>query len=554
MMTKPAESTAAIKKETQWLGRVSFDQHDEKDLSYSGLSLKPYYTADDIKNLPPSAAPGQYPFTRGIHDGMYRDRQWTRRQYVGFGTGQDSNKWFKDLLANGQTGLSVALDLPTQLGLDSTDPLAKHEVGRVGVAIDSLADMEVLFDGIPLDKVSASFTINGTAAIIMAMYLVTAEKQGVPPEKIRGTVQNDILKEFVARGTYLFPPAPSLRLVGDIIEYGITKAPKFNTISISQAHMKSAGATLIQADAYMFANTIAYVEEVTRRGYHIDEFGHQLSFLQCTNRDFFESIGRLRAARRYWAELAVNRFGSKKEKVQKYRIHSGGDTDSMTFERPYSNIGRIALTGLSAVLGGAQSIQLPCYDEAYEIPTEEAIQNALDVQMVIAYESGVSKVVDPLAGSYFVEKLTQDTFDELHHIVDDIIDSGGMVQWIEAGRLQRKITEEAYLWEKRLKSGDEIMVAANFAQDEKSRSEYEAMMHPYENTTLERQEKAIADVKHTRDDDKVVAALAALKIAADGDSNLMEPITEAVRCYATVGEICQTLKDSFGSYKAPTGI
>ena len=554
MMTKPAECTAAIKKETQWLGRVSFDQHDEKDLSYSGLSLKPYYTADDIKNLPPSAAPGQYPFTRGIHDGMYRDRQWTRRQYVGFGTGQDSNKWFKDLLANGQTGLSVALDLPTQLGLDSTDPLAKHEVGRVGVAIDSLADMEVLFDGIPLDKVSASFTINGTAAIIMAMYLVTAEKQGVPPEKIRGTVQNDILKEFVARGTYLFPPAPSLRLVGDIIEYGITKAPKFNTISISQAHMKSAGATLIQADAYMFANTIAYVEEVTRRGYHIDEFGHQLSFLQCTNRDFFESIGRLRAARRYWAELAVNRFGSKKEKVQKYRIHSGGDTDSMTFERPYSNIGRIALTGLSAVLGGAQSIQLPCYDEAYEIPTEEAIQNALDVQMVIAYESGVSKVVDPLAGSYFVEKLTQDTFDELHHIVDDIIDSGGMVQWIEAGRLQRKITEEAYLWEKRLKSGDEIMVAANFAQDEKSRSEYEAMMHPYENTTLERQEKAIADVKHTRDDDKVVAALAALKIAADGDSNLMEPITEAVRCYATVGEICQTLKDSFGSYKAPTGI
>ncbi len=554
MTTESAESIGAIKKETQWLGRVSFDQHDEKDLSYSGLSLKPYYTADDVKNLPPTPPPGQYPFTRGIHDGMYRDRQWTRRQYVGFGTGQDSNKWFKDLLANGQTGLSVALDLPTQLGLDSTDPLAKHEVGRVGVAIDSLADMEALFEGIPLDKVSASFTINGTAAIIMAMYLVTAEKQGVPPEKIRGTVQNDILKEFVARGTYLFPPAPSLRLVGDIIEYGITKAPKFNTISISQAHMKSAGATLIQADAYMFANTIAYVEEVTRRGYHIDEFGHQLSFLQCTNRDFFESIGRLRAARRYWAELAVNRFDSKKEKVQKYRIHSGGDTDSMTFERPYSNIGRIALTGLSAVLGGAQSIQLPCYDEAYEIPTEEAIQNALDVQMVIAYESGVSKVVDPLAGSYFVEKLTQDTFDELHHIVDDIIDSGGMVQWIEAGRLQRKITEEAYLWEKRLKSGDEIMVAANFAQDEKSRSEYEAMMHPYENTTLERQEKAIADIKHSRDDDKLVAALAALKIAADGDSNLMEPITEAVRCYATVGEICQTLKDSFGSYKAPTGI
>jgi len=554
MTTESDESTAAIIKEKEWLGRMNFDHHDEKDLSYSGLSLKPYYTPDDVKDLPPPAPPGEYPFTRGIHGGMYRDRQWTRRQYVGFGTGQDSNKWFKDLLASGQTGLSIALDLPTQLGLDSTDSLARHEVGRVGVAIDSLADMEALFEGIPLDKVSASFTINGTAAVIMAMYLVTAEKQGVPPEKIRGTVQNDILKEFVARGTYLFPPAPSLRLVGDIIEYGITKAPKFNTISISQAHMKSAGATLIQADAYMFANTIAYVEEVTRRGYDIDEFGHQLSFLQCTNRDFFESIGRLRAARRYWAELAVKRFGSKNEKVQKYRIHSGGDTDSMTFERPYSNIGRIALTGLSAVLGGAQSIQLPCYDEAYEIPTEEAIQNALDVQMVIAYESGVSKVVDPLAGSYFVERLTQDTLDELHHIVDDIIDTGGMVQWIEEGRLQRKITEEAYLWEKRLKNGDEVMVGANYAQDDKSRSEYEVMMHPYENTTLRRQEQCISDVKQARDNDKMAAALAALKIATDGDANLMEPITEAVRCYATVGEICQTLKESFGSYKAPTGI
>ncbi|MCG8382870.1 MAG: methylmalonyl-CoA mutase family protein [Gammaproteobacteria bacterium] len=554
MPTHDTENHKKIKREADWSGRLRFEHESEKNLSYSGISLQPFYRAEDTQFLPLPPPPGAYPYTRGIHEGMYRDRPWTRRQYAGFGTGEDSNQWFKDLLSKGQTGLSVALDLPTQMGLDSTDPLGKHEVGRVGVAIDSLADMEALFEGIPLDKVSTSFTVNGTAAIIMAMYLVTAEKQGVPPEQIRGTVQNDILKEFVARGTYLFPPAPSLRIAGDIIEYGITKAPKFNTISISQAHMKSAGATLIQADAYMFANTIAYIEEVTRRGYQLDDFGQQLSFLQCVNRDFFESIARLRAARRYWAELAHNRYGSQHDKVQKYRIHSGGDTDSMTFERPYANIGRIALTCLSAVLGGAQSIQLPCYDEAYEIPTEEAIQNALDVQMIVAFESGVSKVVDPLAGSYYVEKLTADVLTEFTRIVNDIVNTGGMVRWIEEGRLQHKIAEEAYQWEKRLKTGEEVMVAANFARDDKPRSEYETMMHPYQDKTLEQQTARIARIKQDRDSAKLEQALNALESCTHKGTNLMEPITEAVRSYATIGEICHTLKQCFGHYRAPTGV
>ncbi len=538
----------------QWPGRTNFADNEAKNLTYSGLPINAVYTQKDLEGINAPADPGEYPFTRGIHAGMFRDRLWTRRQYMGFGTGSDVNAWIKDLLSRGQNGLSMALDLPTQMGMDSDNPLGIHEVGRVGVAIDSLADMEAMFEGVPLDKVATSFTINGTAAIIMAMYLVAAEKQGVPPEKIRGTVQNDILKEFVARGTYLFPPGPSLRLVGDVIEYGITKAPKFNTISISMAHMKSAGATLIQADAFMFANAVAYIEELTKRGYHIDEFGHQISFLQCVNKDFFEGVARLRAARRYWAEMAKERFGSEQDKTQKYRIHSGGDTDAMTFERPNANIARTALTCMSAVLGGAQSIQLPCWDEAYEIPTEDAIQSALDVQMIVAYESGVTNVVDPLAGSYYVESLTEQSHQAIGNIVEDILASGGSVKWIEEGRMQAAITQEAIMWEERLKSGDEVMVAANYAKNDDSRSSYEALLHPYEETTLERQKQSMADVRATRDQSQLDAALRSLKVAAEGEGNLMEPIMEAVRAYGTVGEIVNVLHDVFGAFDAPTGI
>ncbi len=538
----------------KWAGRANFTDQDAQNLTYSGLPIKGVYTQEDIKDLELPAGPGEYPFTRGIHTGMFRDRLWTRRQYMGFGTGSDVNAWIKDLLSRGQNGLSMALDLPTQMGMDSDDPLGIHEVGRVGVAIDSLADMEAMFEGVPLDEVATSFTVNGTATIIMAMYLVTAEKQGVAPEKLRGTVQNDILKEFVARGTYLFPPGPSLRLVGDIIEYGITNAPKLNTISISGAHMKSAGATLIQSDAFMFANTVAYIEELTKRGYHIDQFGHQLSFLQCVNKDFFEGIARLRAGRRYWAEMARERFGSEQEKTQKYRIHSGGDTDAMTFERPNANVARTALTCMSAVLGGAQSIQLPCWDEAYEIPTGDAIQNALDVQMIIAYESGVTNVVDPLAGSYYIESLTEQSYQAIGEIVEDILSSGGSVKWIEEGRMQAVIAQEAILWEQRLKSGDEIMVGYNYAQDNDSRSDYEALLHPYEEATLERQKESMAKVRAERDQARLDRALLSLRMAAEGDENLMEPIMEAVRAYGTVGEIVKVLHAVFGTFDAPTGI
>ncbi len=548
------EMGGKIRVEASWRGRQNFTDDNENNLSYSGLPLKPYYTSEDVKNITPPNAPGQYPFTSGIHEGMYRDRMWTRRQYVGFGTGEDSNKWFKDFMATGQMGLSVALDLPTQMGMDSTNPLGKHEVGRVGVAIDSLADMETLFDGIPLDKVSTSFTINGAATMILAMYLVTAEKQGVAPEKIRGTVQNDILKEFVARGCYLYPPKESLRLTGDIIEYCITKAPKFNPISVAGAHMKSAGATMVQCDAYKFANAIAYCDEVVKRGYSVDQFAHQFSWLSCSNRDFFESICRLRAMRTFWAKIIKERYGSQNPKTQKLRIHMGGDTDSMTFERPMSNVGRIALNCLSNALGGCQSMQLPCYDEAYEIPSEEAIQNALDVQMIVAYESGITKVTDPLAGSYYVESLTQQILDEWDVIVNDILDTGGAVQWIEDGRLQRKIAQEAVMWEGRIKNGKEVMVAANYANDGKDRSEYETMLHPYSEDTYNYQEQSIKNVKASRDNVKTEAALKALKEAADGEGNLMEPMIEAVREYATVQEISDILKDSFGSFSAPTGV
>lgn len=544
-----------IQSKTPWAGRAKFDTEDGKNLTNSGLTTKGLYTKEDLKDLPDhNALPGEFPYGRGCHPSGYRSRLWTRRQYAGFGSSLDSNQWFKNLMAAGQMGLSVALDLPTQMGLNSTDPNGKHEVGRVGVAIDSLADMESLFDGIPLDKVSTSFTINGTAAIILAMYLVTAEKQGVKPEQIRGTVQNDILKEFVARGCYLFAPEPSMRLVGDVLEYCISRAPKFNAISIAGGHIRSAGATMVQCDAYKLANAIAYCDEVTSRGFHIDQFGAQISWLSGSDRDFFESICRLRAMRIFWAKTARERYGSKNPKTQQFKVHTGGDCDSMTFERPMNNIARSTLNCLSNVLGGTQSMQLPCYDEAYEIPTEDAIQNALDIQMIVAYESGAANVTDPLAGSYYVESLTQQILDEYETIVNEIVNTGGSVQWITEGRLQRKINEEAYLWEKRIKSGGEVRVGANFACDEKSRSEYETQMHPYSDETLNHQTKSIEQVMQSRDNDQVKKDLADLKAVANGTGNLMEPIMAAVRSYATMAEICDTLKQSFGTYHVPTGL
>lgn len=548
------DGTTQIQGAAGWAGRKNFATADKKNLTSSGMPIKAVYTREDTAHLEPEPLPGQYPFTRGIHPEMYRSHLWTRRQYAGFGTGEDSNAWFRSMLQKGQNGLSVALDLPTQMGMDSDNPLAAHEVGRVGVAIDSLADMERLFEGIPLDKISASFTINGIAAIIMAMYLVVAEKQGVAAKDIRGTIQNDILKEYVARGTYIFPPKPSLRLVGDAIEFCITKAPKFNPISIAAPHMKSAGGTHVQTDAFMLANAIEYVEEVCKRGYSIDQFAHQFSFLNCCSRDFFESICRLRAMRKLWAKIARERFDSQNPKTQQMRIHAGGDTDSMTFERPLANIARMGLYCLGNILGGIQSMQLPCYDEAYEIPTQDSIQNALDVQMIVAYESGVTNVVDPLAGSYYVESLTDQIQTEMEKIIEDITTTGGMAQWISEGKIQRIIAEEAYLWEKSIKSGEEVMVAANYARDDKDRSEYETMMHPYNEDTLNYQKASIARVKATRDEAAVQRAAAALKVAADGEENLMDSITDMVRAYATVEEICSVLSESFGDFQAPTGV
>jgi len=515
----------------------------------SGIPVERFYTPEDLKDwdyLEKLGFPGDYPFTRGVQPTMYRGRLWTMRQYAGFGTAKETNERFRFLLEQGQTGLSVAFDLPTQMGYDSDHPLAEGEVGRVGVAIDSLEDMEIVFEGIPLDKVSTSMTINAPAAILLAMYQAVGEKQGVDARKLRGTVQNDILKEYVARGTYIFPPEPSMRLVTDIFEYCSQNIPSWNTISISGYHIREAGSTAAQEIAFTLANGIAYVQAAIDKGLDVDEFAGRLSFFFNSHMNFFEEIAKFRAARRLWARIMKERFGAKKEKSMMLRFHTQTAGCSLTAQQPDNNIVRTAMEALAAVLGGTQSLHTNSKDEALALPSEEAVRTALRTQQIIAYETGVADTIDPLAGSYFIEKLT----DEIEALAIDYIrkidDMGGAVKAIENGFMQREIQESAYRYQREIESKERLVVGVNCFESEEEPPQNLLKVDP---AIGESQKKRLEELKARRDGVAVSKALEKVEEAARGQDNLVVPILHAVKSYATIGEICDVLRGVFGIYR-----
>ena len=520
----------------------------------SGIPIKRLYTPEEIAHLDSLKEigfPGQYPYTRGIYPTMYRSQLWTMRQYAGMGTAEESNQRFRYLLKEGQMGLSVAFDLPTQMGLDSDHPLAEGEVGQVGVAIDSLADMETLFDGIPLDKVTTSMTINAPAAILLAMYIAVGDRQGVPREKLAGTVQNDVLKEYVARGTYIFPPDPSLRLAADLIIFCTKHVSRWNPISISGYHIRDAGASAAQEMAFSFANAIAYIEAVKKRGLAVDEFAPRISWIFNTHNGFFEEIAKYRALRRMWAKLMRERFGAKDPRSWMLRTHTQTGGSTLTAQQPENNIVRAAIQALAAVLGGVQSLALSCYDEALAIPTEEAQRIALRTQQIIAYETGAADVVDPLGGSYYVESLTSELEQKAWETLAEIEALGGAVQAIETGYMQRMIQEEAYTYQRQIEESRRIIVGVNrFTEGEAQRTPIFRV-----NPEVARAQKArLQALRAARNRRAVEEALARLKEAALDEENLVPPILEAVKAYATLGEISGVLREVFGEYKAPTGL
>jgi len=515
----------------------------------SGDEVARLYTpqADaDSSYLEKLGFPGEYPFTRGVQPTMYRGRLWTMRQYAGFSTAEESNKRYRYLLEQGSTGLSVAFDLPTQIGYDSDDPMARGEIGKVGVAISTVRGMEKLFDGIPLDKVSTSMTINSTAAILLAMYIVTAEKQGVPPHKLTGTIQNDILKEYIARGTYRFPPKPSLRLISDIFAYCTENVPRWNTISISGYHIREAGATAAQEIAFTLCDAICYVETAISAGLHVDQFAPRLAFFFACHTDLFEEVAKFRAARRLYARIMKERFGAKNPKSMMLRFHTQTGGVTLTAQQPDNNIVRVAIQSLAALLGGTQSLHTNSKDEALALPTEDAVCVALRTQQIMAHESGVANTIDPLGGSYFVEQLTDQLEAEAERYIRTIDDMGGMVTAIEQGWVQRQIEESAYRYGRSVEDKERIVVGVNEYQMGKE-AEIETFSVPEE--TARKQIENLARTKAGRDRKKVAQALAAIEAAARGDDNLMPPIIDAVRVCASTGEICHSLQQVFGEYK-----
>ncbi len=491
--------------------------------------------------------PGEYPFTRGVQPTMYRGRFWTMRQYAGFGTAEESNKRYKYLLSQGQTGLSVAFDLPTQIGYDSDDPHSLGEVGKVGVAIDSLEDMETLFDGIPLDKVSTSMTINAPAAVLLAFYIALAEKQGVPKDKLRGTIQNDILKEYIARGTYIFPPKPSLRLITNIFEYCSKEVPQWNTISISGYHIREAGSTAVQEIAFTLADGIEYVQAAINAGLNVDQFAGRLSFFFNAHNDLLEEVAKFRAARRIWAKIMKDKFGAKKERSWMMRFHTQTGGSTLTAQQPDNNIVRVTIQALSAVLGGTQSLHTNSKDEALGLPTEDSVRIALRTQQIVAYESGVTSTVDPLAGSYYIEHLTDTIEEEVWKYLQKIESMGGMVAAIEKGYVQKEIQDAAYRYQKEVEAGERVVVGVNkFTIEEEPPGEILRV-----NPELRKiQSQKLKRLREKRDKQKVEQALEALRLAArDEFKNLMPFILEAARSYATLGEICNVLRDEFGEYR-----
>ena len=515
----------------------------------SHIELKRLYTPLDVAELDycdQLGFPGEPPFTRGVQPTMYRGRFWTMRQYAGFATPEETNKRYKYLLEHGQTGLSVAFDLPTQIGYDSDHPLSDGEVGKVGVAIDTLKDMEILFEGIPLDKVSTSMTINATAAILLTMYLAVAEKQGVKSDVLQGTIQNDILKEYAARGTYIYPPPESMRIVTDIFAFCKDRAPRWNTISISGYHMREAGCTAVQEVAFTLADGIAYVEAAIRAGLDVDSFASRLAFFFCCHNTFIEEVAKFRAARRLWSKIMKERFKAKKDESCMLRFHTQTAGCSLTAQQPDNNVVRVAFQALAAVLGGTQSLHTNSRDEAYALPTEDSVRIALRTQQLIAYESGVADMIDPLGGSYAVEALTDEIERKSGEYIEKIEAMGGAVKAIESGYIQGEIGESAYQYQKEIEAKRRIIVGLNQFQVEEEPLRNILRIKP----EVERyQKEKLAKVKKERNNAKVKESLADLKRTAQGTENLVPPILEAVKAYASLGEVSDTLREVFGEYR-----
>jgi len=490
--------------------------------------------------------PGQYPYTRGVQPTMYRGRLWTMRQYAGFSTAAESNKRYRYLLEQGTTGLSVAFDLPTQIGYDSDDAMSLGEVGKVGVAIDTLADMEALFTDIPLDTISTSMTINSPAIVLLAMYIVVAEKQGVPADKLRGTIQNDVLKEYVARGTYIFPPKPSLGLITDIFQWCSTNMPLFNTISISGYHIREAGSTAAQEVAFTLANGITYVQTAIDAGLEIDHFAKRLAFFFNASSNLLEEIAKFRAARRLWARIMKNRFEAKKPASMMMRFHAQTAGSSLAARQIDNNIVRVTIQALAAVLGGTQSLHTNSRDEALSLPTEDSVRTALRTQQIIAHESGVADTIDPFAGSYYIEQLTDSIELTAEELISKIEQTGGVVACIEDGFIKRQIEQAAYDYQKEIESGERVIVGVNaFQIDEEEKPELLRVDPAVETAQI----SSLQGVREQRNQEEVETTLTALKQAAESDSNLMEPIIDAVRAYASLGEICTVLRGIFGEYR-----
>jgi len=511
--------------------------------------VKPLYSFSELNEndfMENISFPGEFPYTRGIQPTMYRGKLWTMRQYAGFGTAKESNERYRYLLSQGSAGLSVAFDLPTQIGYDSDSELAFGEVGKVGVAIDTLADMEILFDQIPLDKISTSMTINSTAAILLAMYIVVAEKKGVSLDKINGTIQNDILKEYIARGTYIFPPTPSMRIITDVFKYCSEKVPKWNTISISGYHIREAGSTAAQEVGFTLANGITYVEAALKAGLNIDDFAGQLSFFFNSHNDLLEEVAKFRAARRLWAKIMKERFKAKNERSMMLRFHSQTAGSTLTAQQIDNNIARVTIQTLAAVLGGTQSLHTNSKDEALALPTEDSVRTALRTQQIVAYESGVANTIDPLAGSFYIEELTNEIEKKAKEYIDKIDSLGGVINSIESGYIQSEIQKAAYEYEKEIETGERIIVGVNkYSEKENSKPELLKLNEKIQ----EEQIKFLSTVKKKRNKDAVDKSLKNLLTAAKWDDNLLPFIIECVKEYTTIGEICDSLREVFGEYK-----
>ncbi|HSW54711.1 MAG TPA: methylmalonyl-CoA mutase family protein [Ignavibacteriaceae bacterium] len=543
-----------MQKYSEWLNNTykkftSKNPERKKEFTTASFSpVKELYTPDDIKGTQEDnlGFPGEYPFTRGIQPTMYRGRYWTMRQYAGFGNAKESNERYRYLLEQGQSGLSVAFDLPTQIGYDSDDPIAYGEVGKVGVAIDTLADMEILFNKIPLDKVSTSMTINAPASVLLAMYIVVAEKQGVTRDKISGTIQNDILKEYIARGTYIYPPKPSMRLITNIFEYCSREVPKWNTISISGYHIREAGSTAAQEVGFTLANGIAYVDAAIKTGLDVDTFGQRLSFFFNSHNDLLEEVSKFRAARRLWAKIMKERFAAKNPKSMMLRFHTQTAGSTLTAQQVDNNIVRVTIQTLAAALGGTQSLHTNSRDEALALPTEESVRIALRTQQIVAEESGITNTVDPLAGSYYVESMTDSIEKEAIEYIEKIDAMGGMTEAIEAGFVQTEIQKSAYKYEMEIEENEKIIVGVNKYQIKES--EHKDLLK-IDIKVQEEQIKFLKKIRSERNNELVNSNLTALKKAAQGSDNLMPPILEAVRNYTSIGEICNTMRSVFGEYK-----